>query len=37
MGYKLEGRVAEVCDCKAICPCWVGEDPDNGTCDIARG
>ena len=33
MAYKLEGRVSEVCDCKAICPCWVGEDPDNGTCD----
>ena len=33
MSYKLEGRVAEVCDCNAICPCWVGENPDNGTCD----
>ena len=33
MGYKLTGRLLEVCDCKVLCPCWVGEDPDNGTCD----
>jgi hypothetical protein len=33
MAYKLEGRVLEVCTCKAICPCWVGEDPDGGTCE----
>lgn len=33
MGYKLEGRLLEVCNCNAICPCWVGENPDNGTCD----
>ncbi len=33
MAYDLEGRMLEVCNCKAICPCWVGEDPDNGTCD----
>jgi hypothetical protein len=33
MAYHLEGRLLEVCTCKAICPCWVGEDPDNGTCD----
>jgi hypothetical protein len=23
----------EVCNCNVLCPCWVGEDPDNGTCD----
>jgi hypothetical protein len=23
----------EVCTCKAVCPCWVGEDPDGGTCE----
>ncbi len=23
----------EVCDCNVLCPCWIGEDPDNGTCD----
>jgi hypothetical protein len=33
MGYQLEGRLLEVCDCKVLCPCWIGEDPDNGTCD----
>jgi hypothetical protein len=33
MAYTLEGRMLEVCTCKAICPCWVGEDPDNGKCD----
>ncbi|MDH4180984.1 MAG: DUF1326 domain-containing protein [Betaproteobacteria bacterium] len=32
MAYKLEGRLLEVCTCKAVCPCWVGEDPDGGTC-----
>jgi hypothetical protein len=33
MAYELEGMLLEVCTCKAICPCWVGEDPDGGTCD----
>ncbi len=33
MGYKLEGNMLEACTCNAICPCWVGEDPDSGTCD----
>jgi hypothetical protein len=33
MAYTLEGRLLEVCTCKSICPCWVGEDPDFGTCD----
>jgi len=32
MAYKLEGSILEVCDCKVLCPCWIGEDPDNGTC-----
>ena len=31
--YDIEGRLLEVCNCDAICPCWVGLDPDNGTCD----
>ncbi|MDA2919639.1 DUF1326 domain-containing protein [Desulfobacterota bacterium AH_259_B03_O07] len=30
MGYKLEGRLLEVCNCKVLCPCWIGEDQDNG-------
>ncbi|MGY1593933.1 DUF1326 domain-containing protein [Geodermatophilus sp. SYSU D00708] len=31
--YTLEGRLLEVCTCDAICPCWVGENPDGGVCD----
>lgn len=33
MPYTLEGQLLEVCTCKVLCPCWIGEDPDNGTCD----
>jgi hypothetical protein len=33
MGYHLEGRLLEVCNCNVLCPCWIGEDPDFGTCD----
>lgn len=33
MSYHLEGRLLEVCNCNVLCPCWIGEDPDNGTCD----
>ena len=33
MGYHLEGRLLEVCNCNVLCPCWIGEDPDYGTCD----
>jgi hypothetical protein len=34
MPYELEGQLLEVCTCKILCPCWVGEDPDgDGTCD----
>src|SRR6266545_5972358 len=33
MGYELEGRLLEVCNCNILCPCWVGGDPDNGSCD----
>lgn len=33
MPYHLEGQLLEVCSCKAICPCWVGQDPDDGKCD----
>ena len=32
MGYKLQGYMLEACSCNAICPCWVGEDPDGGSC-----
>nr|WP_232453546.1 DUF1326 domain-containing protein [Burkholderia ubonensis] len=33
MSYHLEGRPLEVCNCRVLCPCWIGEDPDFGTCD----
>ena len=33
MTCHLEGQLLEVCDCRVLCPCWIGEDPDNGTCD----
>jgi len=33
MGYRLEGSLLEVCNCNVLCPCWIGEDPDNGTCE----
>src|SRR5438132_1588410 len=33
MAYQLEGSLLEVCTCNILCPCWVGEDPDGGTCD----
>lgn len=35
--YVIEGRLLEVCSCNAPCPCWVGEDPDGGTCDSVLG
>lgn len=35
MIYHVEGRLLEVCTCNTLCPCWVGEDPDEGTCDSA--
>ena len=33
MAYRLEGSMLEVCTCNAICPCWIGQDPDGGTCE----
>jgi hypothetical protein len=35
MAYEIEGRLLEVCSCNVLCPCWVGENPDGGTCDSA--
>jgi hypothetical protein len=37
MAYQLEGKLLEVCTCNILCPCWVGEDPDGGTCDGVLG
>lgn len=33
MAYALEGQLLEVCTCKTLCPCWVGEDPDGQVCN----
>jgi len=35
MAYDIEGRLLEVCTCNVLCPCWIGEDPDGGTCESA--
>lgn len=35
MAYHLQGSLLEVCTCKILCPCWVGEDPDFGDCKSA--
>jgi hypothetical protein len=35
--YSIQGRLLEVCSCNTLCPCWVGEDPDGGTCDSIFG
>jgi hypothetical protein len=31
--YSLQGTLLEACSCGVLCPCWIGEDPDLGTCD----
>ncbi len=33
MMYLLEGKLLEACSCGGPCPCWVGDDPDGGSCD----
>jgi hypothetical protein len=35
--YLLHGQFFELCDCYTICPCWVGEEPDDGRCTGAFG
>jgi hypothetical protein len=32
-GYTLTGTLLEACSCGVLCPCWIGEDPDGGSCD----
>ena len=34
MAYQLEGRMLEVCSCETVCPCFIGEAPDGGSCDV---
>ena len=45
MAWQLSGRSMELCNCKMLCPCWLGPEgqPDQGWCggafafDIQRG
>lgn len=30
--YSLQGTLLEACSCGVLCPCWIGEDPDQGEC-----
>src|SRR5437660_9614954 len=30
--YQLQGTLLEACSCDVLCPCWIGEDPDQGDC-----
>jgi hypothetical protein len=30
--YQLQGSFSEACDCYSICPCWTGNNPDEGQC-----
>ena len=32
MAYALEGKLLEACSCGGLCPYWVGDDPDTGSC-----
>ena len=34
MAYQLDGRMLEVCSCETICPCFIAETPDGGSCDV---
>lgn len=31
-GYQLKGTLLEACSCGVLCPCWIGENPDEGYC-----
>ena len=34
--YDLQGTLLEACSCGVLCPCWVGADPDGGSCDAVN-
>ncbi|CCF85131.1 DUF1326 domain-containing protein [Nitrolancea hollandica] len=34
--YDIEGTFLEACSCAGPCPCWVGDDPDGGSCDAVN-
>jgi hypothetical protein len=33
VSYHLRGTFLEACDCKTLCPCWVGQAPDQNVCN----
>lgn len=35
MAYELNGRMSEVCSCKTLCPCSVGEPADGNNCGFS--
>jgi hypothetical protein len=35
--YNLQGTLLEACSCNVLCPCWIGENPDNGNCEAFLG
>ncbi len=34
--YDLVGILLESCSCRAPCPCWIGDDPDDGYCEAVN-
>jgi hypothetical protein len=36
MAYDLKGSLLEACSCGVMCPCWIGQDPDGGSCDAVN-
>jgi len=32
MSYEIQGLFLEACDCQALCPCWLDEEPDEASC-----
>jgi hypothetical protein len=37
LAYALTGQFFELCDCYTICPCWVGQAPNDDRCTGAFG
>lgn len=33
MSYSMSGQFLEACDCATLCPCWVGQPPDQNVCN----
>lgn len=39
MAWQVSGRSMELCNCKSLCPCWLGPEgePDEGSCSAIFG